>query len=160
MPAGAPPLTQVNNLEAILERILKELPDDVETRIGGGMALQKNDSPPRIVLQPVSLVLEPSHSAGGALFTRAELVRVHVWGKTYGQVEELVTLFANAVNRVVVWSAREGAGGEWREAGHMTRGQAVVFDIVIRIPVPRIERRALLTLAEPHTTDIVEEITP
>lgn len=137
-------INQINRLGAVLEAILKELPDGIVKRIGGALELAKTDAPPRVVLEPVSAVIEAPHGVKGALFTRAETVRAHIWGRDMSEVEELVELLFNGIVRVASWSFTAGSS-QWKGEGATARGAGATYDIVLKIPILRREAVATLT---------------
>lgn len=146
-------MADIKRLRTALDQIGELLPG-IRYRVGGKSEIERHDSPPRIVMEPRGFVLEPNHGAAGALFTRVETVRAHIWGKDMEQVEELQELLANAVVKVAGWSI-QGGSGEWNDDGILQKGAVATLDLSFKIPVMRRHGRAPLVLAEPLGTEFV-----
>jgi hypothetical protein len=148
----------IRRLAAVLEAIHAELPGEIVYRVGGEEELAKNDPARRVVMEPRTRRWEAGHGAGQgpsgvvvrALWTRVELVRMHIWGGSMEQVEEIEEVLANAIVKVCAWAVRP-AGGEWVGSGHNQRGLVATQDLEFLIPIVRRETKAPLTFADTIT---------
>jgi hypothetical protein len=134
----------IRRLAAIFDEIKAELPDDVVFRVGGPDEAARNDPSNRIVMEPSSRAYEGGHGIGRALLTRVEIVRMHIWGKTMDDVEELEELLINAIVKAVSWAIRPGTGA-WRLKALSERGFLVTQEMAFLIPILRRELKAPLT---------------
>lgn len=145
------PTAPIKRLGTILEEISAELirqgGADITVRVGGIDAIAKNDPPKRVVLEPSTRTYEASKGTGGALFTRVETVRLHIWALRIEDVEELEELLANAIVKVVAWALRPGPG-RWIIPDASQRGWVAVQEISFSIPIMRRELRAPLNLGD------------
>jgi hypothetical protein len=132
-------VSDIRRLGSILDAIKPYLPDDVVYRIGGREEVARQDPARRIVMQPWQRAYEAPHKTGGpggALFTRVETVRMHIWGKNLDEVEELEELLVNAIVRVATWTVRPGTG-TWALKANADRGFVAVQDMSFLIPIIR-----------------------
>jgi hypothetical protein len=134
----------IRRLAAILEDIRAQLPPDVVYRVGGTDEAARNDPANRIVMEPSTRTYEAPHGAPRALYTRVETVRMHIWGATIDDVEELEELLINAIIKSVSWAVRPGTGA-WNLKALSTRGFKVIQEISFLIPIVRRESKAPLT---------------
>lgn len=150
-----------SQLEAFLTALGESLPDDITFRIGGEEELARNDLPPRVVCEPTTRVLgggkvlppEPgARTPQRTLFTRAETVRLHMWGDTMAQAEELEAIVFNKLVNLASWSAVP-TQGFWVNPSANERGHTIVQDMVVEVPLLRREKFAPLTIGA-ITTEI------
>ncbi len=134
----------IRRLAAVLEDIKGQLPPTVIYRVGGADELARTDPANRIVMEPATRVYEAGHGGRRALFTRVETVRMHIWGKTMDDVEELEELLINAIIKSVTWSIRPGTG-TWSLKALSARGFLVVQEMSFLIPIVRREAFAPFT---------------
>ena len=134
----------VRRLAAILDDIGAQLPVGTVYRIGGPDEVARADPSNRIVMEPSTRSYEAPHGAPRALFTRVESVRMHIWGKSMDDVEELEELLINAIIKSVTWAVRPGTGA-WRLKALSERGYLVTQEMSFLIPIVRREQHAPMT---------------
>jgi hypothetical protein len=144
----------VQRLETVLGAIKAELPQDIFFSVGQEKELARMQSPPRIVMEPLRFAITSSRGGKEALYTRLETVRVHVWGRSMADAEDLTEVLLNAARKVVA-AAMEPGEGEWEMGGVTDRGVEVLFDLVFWIPVIRRASRARFLPLDPMTMDVV-----
>ncbi len=128
------PPQPINRLQTVLEALKEQLPDDITVLIGGIDALAAASAENRIVMEPLTRQLAGA-SMAGAIATRIETVRFHIWGETIADVEELEELLINAVMRATT-RAVSGTGA-WDFAAAGQHGVVAVQEIAFQIPVMR-----------------------
>jgi hypothetical protein len=131
----------IKRLAAILDDIKAQLPADVIYRVGGLDETARNDASNRIVMEPSTRSYEGGHGAARSLYTRVEQVRMHIWGATIDDVEELEELLINAIIKSVSWAVRPGTGA-WQLKALSTRGFKVIQEMSFLIPIVRRELHA------------------
>jgi hypothetical protein len=134
----------IRRLAAVLADIGTRLPPTVVYRVGGQDEIARADPSNRIVMEPAQRGYEAPHGAQRALFTRVETVRMHIWGKSMDDVEELEELLINAIVQAVTWSIRPGTG-TWNLKALSARGFLVTQEMNFLIPIVRRETFAPFT---------------
>lgn len=154
MSALAPP--PIDRLEAVLKAIAGMLPDGIKVRIGSINERAKLDSATRVLFEPFGrrIAAGSGGAEGGtrALFTRIERVRVHIWGATISEAEELEEVLFNLLVQAATWSIEIGEG-LWDLPASGQRGVVLTQEFSILIPVIRRQQTAPLTF-EPLDTAI------
>lgn len=142
----------IDRLGTVLQAVADQLPNGVNALIGGINEVARASSENRVVFEPATRQLNPPN-INGSLATRVETVRLHIWGATLPEVEELEERLLNTLVRACTWSFSTGAGA-WDLSASGQSGVVAVQEINIHIPIMRRFVEAPLTF-EPLTRGFV-----
>lgn len=136
-----------SRLEDIVAAFTDELADATVTIAIGRRELARNNAPPRIVFERFGGPIEMTREIGRQdtvedttgtrqLYQRNFTVKMHCWGATGEQTEQLMHNAIVAMRRAALGSVVPG-NEEWTEIddGDTNYGDEVVVDLALQIPV-------------------------